>query len=299
MRLRCFALAVALCATVSFQEGAHANGQGFAKPCVKKCEPGHFLTKACECQTCSDLTPGFFIQKHCDSTGNVKDHTFKKCSECRDGQYRTKKCSMYADTQCKRCSNCCPVVGQLGAGIGCNAYTTKCDVNGKNGKCGLPHDWEATVTTGANCGTRCGMPTGDQYLSANTTWAFIITDHQGRQVFQGLPNITNPATSLCKGKCVPKKLTQQPGISSGFAPKHVVITPALHVNLDSWCLESFCMHSRSAGVKMEFNPVGPFDKKANEAKAIWMNPLPTGPCGGQNNQWSLKLQGPTKGLCGE
>jgi hypothetical protein len=310
---KAFCVAIGFFAVVSGEAAGSevAPGENAAKCAIVKCEAGHFQGKDCKCRLCGEPSAGMFIDKHCDGNGNVKDHTYKACKICKRGFYATKKCTPYSNTVCTRCTGCCPVVGQRAAGVSCNAYNSPCGDNGlkdsgpfydKDHVCGLPHDWMAFATTGANCGKRCGKATGEQYMSSNTTWAFLITDKQGNQVFQGLPNITNPATSLCPTnalgtKCTPVSLTQQPGLSSGFVPKTIVITPALNVPMDSWCMESFCMHSLSAGVKMEFNTVSRLDKKANEKDALWMNPLPSGPCGGKRNQWRIELVGPTRGKC--
>ena len=263
---------------------------------LTRCEPSHFVeTKTCTCKRCTEGTAGMTYEyKHCDIGGNVVDTKLAPCSTCEDGSYESVKCGPTQDTQCRKCTRCCPVEGEAGSGIECKAYKTKCDSEKrKDNICGLPHDFKAYYATGKQCGKRCGKEVGDQF-SSKGSWAFIITDRQGKLVFQGLPNVTTPDSS---GALVPLGATGELGISSGYAPRTVVVTPSLNAPLDSWCMESFCMDSKSAGVKFEYNPK-PIMNKANNAKgSLWMNPNPSGPCGGITNQWKFELVGPLKGTC--
>jgi len=144
--------------------------------------------------------------------------------------------------------------------------------------------------------------TGDEYTSKDTTWAFIITDKNDDLVFQGLPNVTSPCAANSKADamktCKNKALSESIGTSSGFVPQNVKVLPAIYTKeKNSWCMERFCMHSKSAGVKFEYNPVPEIDKSAANKLAIWMNPQVSGACGGKSTEWSFELTGPMKGTC--
>jgi len=219
-------------------------------------------------------------------------------------QFMSSKCAVdehkKQDATCTTCTDCCPLAGTPTSGITCKATQREC--KGENDSlCSYITDWEAKVTTGLACGTRCGQKVEDMYTSTDTTWAFIITDKNDDLVFQGLPNVTNPCTVVgdaAQTKCKNVPLSEPLGTSSGFVPLNVRVLPAMYsLKKDSWCMQTFCMSSAQAGVRFEYNPIPEIDVQAAAEKSLWLNPSPSGPCGGANTEWTFELTGPLKGVC--
>jgi hypothetical protein len=194
------------------------------------------------------------------------------------------------------------VEGEKGSGVMCKKALSQCrdpapegDGSQKDTACGLPHDWEAFVHTGTRCGTQCDAEVGDEYTSNNATYTFQITDARGGLLFAGLPQVSNPCPAVGCDRI--KALDVQPGLSSGGVPKGVSVIALPNKGDDSWCMETFCVSSKSAGVKFEYNPAPLIDFTANAAGSVWMNPGQAGPCGGQKSEWKFDLVGPILGEC--
>merc|ERR1711871_547972 len=264
---------------------------------IKNCNADFFLSSpssdACACTACTDCaaaTPKKYQTGGCPNPGNAtgavtQDSTCAICSTCAAGEFMATACAAKADTVCSACTKCCPASGDVGFGEWCKAENAACAAE-TDTQCAIPTDWTAKVLTGMGasaCGVQCGTNVADGYTSTST-WNFHFKDQNNQLIFQGQPQITTPcADTSCTA---PADLTTQPRTSNGHPIKTVTVMTADGGD-DSWCMQSICVHSASAGVKYEYVPTS----------SVWMNPGVTGPCGGTQQEWTFELVGPSLGSC--
>jgi len=187
-----------------------------------------------------------------DSMALEKDKDLNKCaSVCTKCMVGTKTCNgfVFAGNRChfKSASSTSDdnVVKILGGKKNVGAVTYKrCGAHqfasGSDATCGLPKDYQITVSTGTKGACTCNEKSVREKRFSSSKWTFDVLDAQEVPLFlKDKPFIAAPCTSASDANCK-RAVSANFTAGAGSTPKWVKISADKD---DAWCMKTFCLAS--------------------------------------------------------